>query len=54
MQVCVLQDSAFQNLDLPRIVAWPLVAGEEVNLDLFHKLRKMEFPQWLVLELLYS
>ena len=26
MQVCVLQDSAFQNLGLPRIIAWALVA----------------------------
>ena len=30
MQVCVLQDSAFQNLDLPRIIARAVVADAEV------------------------
>ena len=47
MQVYVFQDSAFQNLDLLRIIAWALVADAEVNLDPFHKLRRMEFPLWL-------
>ena len=46
-QVCVLQDSAFQNLGLPRIIAWALVADAEVNLDPFCRLRKMGFLLWL-------
>ena len=41
MQVYVLQDSAIQSLDLPRIIACTLVADAEVNLDPFHRLRKM-------------
>ena len=49
-----IQGSAFQNLDLPRIIASVLVADEEVNLDPFHKLRRMEFLPWLGLELLFS
>ena len=47
MQVYVLPDSAFQNLDVPRIVAWAVVADAEVNLGPFHRLRKMEFLLWL-------
>ena len=39
--------SAFQNLGLPRIVAWALVADAEVNLGPFHRLRKMGFLLWL-------
>ena len=37
-----------------RIIAWTLVADAEVNLDPFHRLRKMEFPLWIGKELLYS
>ena len=54
MQICVLQDSAFQNLGLPRIVAWVLVADVVVNLDPFCRLRKMGFLLWLGWELLCS
>ena len=42
-----LHGSAFQNLDLPRIIVWTLVADAEVNLDPFCRLRKREFPLWL-------
>ena len=43
MQVCVLQESVFQNLSLPRIVAWAVVADAEVNLDPFNRLKKWGF-----------
>ena len=46
--------SAFQNLGLPRIVAWFLVADVEVNLDPFCILRRMGFLLWLGKEWLCS
>ena len=42
MKVCVLLGSAFQNLDLSKIITLALVTGVEVSLDLFCKLRRME------------
>ena len=42
------------SLDLPKIIACAPEAGEEVNLDLFHKLRRMEILLWLHLVLVYN
>ena len=41
--VCGLQDLVFQNLDLPKSIAWALKAHVGANSDLFHTLGRMVF-----------